>query len=251
MCTPIERDTNVRNMCDARDRGDAVTFQKARETVVREHWRLAVRLANRFAALSPHSAEPEDLAQLGAMGLIRACETFDPARGVTFGSYAGNWIRDSVQQGLAGYSAISLPRRVRAQVVRARALENGSLTKIGRAPTPEEATAVLGAETPRVPTVTGRLSQIPVASAEDSVEETVTREERKALVRAALDSFSPRDRAIVVARYGLDGEDGERPIAAVAAEVGLNAKTVHAVCRRVLGTLKARLSRLTHGPTDR
>lgn len=40
----------------------------------------------------------EDLVQEGAMGLLRAAETFDPERGVRFGTYAVYWIRSKVQR---------------------------------------------------------------------------------------------------------------------------------------------------------
>jgi RNA polymerase primary sigma factor len=40
----------------------------------------------------------EDLVQEGAMGLMRAAETFDPTRGVRFGTYAVYWIRSKVQR---------------------------------------------------------------------------------------------------------------------------------------------------------
>ena len=40
----------------------------------------------------------EDLVQEGAMGLLRAAETFDPLRGVRFGTYAVYWIRSKVQR---------------------------------------------------------------------------------------------------------------------------------------------------------
>lgn len=40
----------------------------------------------------------EDLVQEGAMGLLRAAETFDPDRGVRFGTYAVYWIRSKVQR---------------------------------------------------------------------------------------------------------------------------------------------------------
>jgi RNA polymerase sigma factor (sigma-70 family) len=40
----------------------------------------------------------EDLTQEGALGLLRAAETFDPDRGVRFGTYAVYWIRSKVQR---------------------------------------------------------------------------------------------------------------------------------------------------------
>lgn len=38
----------------------------------------------------------EDLAQEGMLGLLRACDTFDPRRGFTFSTYAWNWVRHMV-----------------------------------------------------------------------------------------------------------------------------------------------------------
>ena len=40
----------------------------------------------------------EDLLQEGALGLLRAAESFDPGRGVRFGTYALYWVRSKMQR---------------------------------------------------------------------------------------------------------------------------------------------------------
>jgi RNA polymerase sigma-B factor len=67
------------------DRWTRFRDQRAREELIRRFLPLARKLARRYAA----SSEPfEDLLQVASLGLVKAVERFDPARGFAFSSFA-------------------------------------------------------------------------------------------------------------------------------------------------------------------
>jgi RNA polymerase sigma factor (sigma-70 family) len=74
-------------------RGD----QKARGELVRKNYG-TLRIYARKYVMRCTSLELQDLVSEGAMGLLRAVETFDPTRGVKFMSYAHNWIKSYMQR---------------------------------------------------------------------------------------------------------------------------------------------------------
>lgn len=64
--------------------------RKATERLILCHLRMVVSSARRFAP----NADPNDLVQEGVLGLMRALESFDLAKGVRFSTYAREWMRE-------------------------------------------------------------------------------------------------------------------------------------------------------------
>ena len=70
----------------------------AREHMIQANLRLVVSVARRYL----RSGVPLlDLVQDGTLGLMRAVDKFDPARGTKFSTYASLWIRQAVTRGMA------------------------------------------------------------------------------------------------------------------------------------------------------
>ncbi|MEO1003756.1 MAG: sigma-70 family RNA polymerase sigma factor [Cyanobacteria bacterium J06638_7] len=80
---------------------------RARNRVVQCNLRLVATLALR-KRLGPHTLL-EDLLQCGALGLQRAAEKFDPARGYKFSTYAFWWIRQAMQRAAETDRPVRLP----------------------------------------------------------------------------------------------------------------------------------------------
>lgn len=78
-----------------RARGQGPAAMDARNQLVMANYGLIHLVAQAYRRAG---IRYEDLVQEGAMGLLRAAETFDPARGVRFGTYAVYWIRSKVQR---------------------------------------------------------------------------------------------------------------------------------------------------------
>ncbi len=70
----------------------------ARAAFVAANGRLVVALARRYR----HGGLPlDDLVQEGTVGLLRAVDLFDPARGYKFSTYAVWWIKQALRRALA------------------------------------------------------------------------------------------------------------------------------------------------------
>src|SRR5439155_24523923 len=100
---------------------------KARTRLVEANMRLVINIAKSYHnALVPF----EDLVQEGAIGLMTACERYDPTRGYRFSTYATHWIRQAISQAIDNKArAIRVPahvsetirkiERIRAEMARA------------------------------------------------------------------------------------------------------------------------------------
>ena len=63
---------------------------RARNALIESNMRLVISLA---CQLSHHGRSRDDLVQEGILGMMRACDKFDPELGIPFGSYAWHWVR--------------------------------------------------------------------------------------------------------------------------------------------------------------
>ena len=68
--------------------GDAA----ARDRLIRHNLRLVAHIAKKYYAADT----PEDLISTGSIGLIKAVNTFDPARGIKFSTYASRCIENII-----------------------------------------------------------------------------------------------------------------------------------------------------------
>ncbi|MCM2396437.1 RNA polymerase factor sigma-32 [Rhizobium sp. S95] len=68
--------------------------QKARNRIAQAHMRLVIAMASKFRGFG---LPLNDMIQEGYIGLLEAAARFDPAREVRFSTYAGWWIRASMQ----------------------------------------------------------------------------------------------------------------------------------------------------------
>lgn len=94
---------------------DRATAEAARTRLVEANTRLVASVASYYTRFDGARGdvvgnELEDLIQEGHIGLLRAIEVFDPARGNRFSTVAVQWIRQSISRALADRgSAIRVP----------------------------------------------------------------------------------------------------------------------------------------------
>ena len=93
----------------------------ARHLLIERQLPLVRSIARRFAG----GGEPlEDLAQVGAIGLIKAADRYDAARGVAFSAFAAPFIAGEIRHHLRDRCApVRVPRRLQAEGVRVTAVE--------------------------------------------------------------------------------------------------------------------------------
>ena len=113
------------------------------ELVVRHQW-LAERCAHRFRNRGePHS----DILQVAQLGLVKAVERFDPARGVSFAMFATPTITGEIKRHFRDHTwAVRVPRRSKDLIVTVREGTEALHQRLGRSPTVDEVAAHIGSD---------------------------------------------------------------------------------------------------------
>jgi RNA polymerase sigma factor (sigma-70 family) len=117
--------------------------QRARDQLVARNMLLVAKQARAFSIRTIVALDVEDLIQEGAIGLIRAAEKFDPARGCTFSTYAVWWIRQSMNVLLHTSGPVKVPVKRAASMNRLRQWVEAFTAREGRSPTDAEAMEAL------------------------------------------------------------------------------------------------------------
>ena len=107
----------------------------AREELINGNLRLVLSVIQRF---DKRGECPDDLFQVGCIGLIKAISNFDPDKQVRFSTYGVPMIAGEVRRYLRDNSAIRVSRSIRDVAYRVLQCKEGLLLKLGREPTLDE-----------------------------------------------------------------------------------------------------------------
>ena len=107
----------------------------AREQLIEGNLRLVLSVIQRF---DKRGEAPDDLFQVGCIGLIKAIENFDPTKQVRFSTYGVPMIAGEVRRYLRDNSAIRVSRSLRDVAYRVLQCKEAMMTDLGREPTLEE-----------------------------------------------------------------------------------------------------------------
>ncbi len=197
--------------------------QEARQKMIRANLRLVVKIAQDYAG---YGLPLLDLISEGNIGLMRAVDRFEPAKGAKLSTYAAWWIKQAVKRALANQGkTIRLPVHLTDKISRLRRISSQLSEEFGREPTDEELAEEMGVSAAKVSQLRsaairpaslnatvgdsdgselGELVSDESARAPDDLVENIdiTRN-----VLEFLDVLDERERKILTMRYGLDGKN--------------------------------------------
>src|SRR5690348_17217600 len=116
--------------------------KKAREQMIKANLRLVVKIARDYEGIGLPLL---DLISEGNIGLMKAVERFDPAKGGKLSTYGSWWIKQSIKRALANQSkTIRLPVHLVDKISKMRRTAMRLQEEFGREPTDEELGEELG-----------------------------------------------------------------------------------------------------------
>lgn len=107
----------------------------AREKMINGNLRLVLSVIQRF---SGRGEAPDDLFQVGVIGLIKAIDHFDPAMDVRFSTYGVPMIIGEVRRYLRDNNSVRVSRSMRDTAYHAMQVKEKLINKMNREPTVEE-----------------------------------------------------------------------------------------------------------------
>ena len=109
--------------------------ENARQILIEGNLRLVLSVIQRF---DKRGECPDDLFQVGCIGLIKAISNFDPDKQVRFSTYGVPMIAGEVRRYLRDNSAIRVSRSIRDVAYKVLQCKEALITALGRDPTLEE-----------------------------------------------------------------------------------------------------------------
>jgi RNA polymerase primary sigma factor len=195
--------------------------KEARAKMIRSNLRLVVKIAHDYANLGLPLL---DLISEGNIGLMKAVERFDPAKGGKLSTYAAWWIKQSIKRALANQSkTIRLPVHLVDKISKMRRVALQMSEELGREPTDEELAEEVGLSASKVSqlkTVSIRPASLDAPISDDDTTEfgeivgdmeALTPFERlrdqnlRDEVGELLAVLDEREKKIIFSRFGLDG----------------------------------------------
>jgi RNA polymerase primary sigma factor len=195
--------------------------KEARAIMIRANLRLVVKIAHDYNNLGLPLL---DLISEGNIGLMKAVERFDPAKGGKLSTYAAWWIKQSIKRALANQSkTIRLPVHLVDKISKMRRVALQMSEELGREPTDDELAEEVGmasAKVSQLKTVSIRPASLDAPISDDDTtefgeivgdEEALTPFEQlrdqnlRDEVADLISVLDEREKKIIFSRFGLDG----------------------------------------------
>ena len=233
--------------------------KKAREQMIKANLRLVVKIAHDYEGLGLPLL---DLINEGNIGLMKAVERFDPAKGGKLSTYGAWWIKQSIKRALANQSkTIRLPVHLVDKISKMRRTAMKLQEVLGREPTDEELAEELGMTASRVAqlrTAAIRPASLdaPIGDEDSNNFSEVVQDENaatpyqqleektvSAMLQEMVMTLDPREATILRYRFGLDGGN-EKTLEEVGQKFGVTRERVRQIQNIALAKLRKMIEKL-------
>jgi RNA polymerase primary sigma factor len=235
--------------------------KEARSLMIRANLRLVVKIAHDYGNLGLPLL---DLVSEGNIGLMKAVERFDPAKGGKLSTYAAWWIKQSIKRALANQSkTIRLPVHLVDKIAKIRRVSLSMSEELGREPTDQELADEVGlsaAKLSQLRTVSIRPASLDAPmNDEDGTEfgeivgddsavdpaENLSDKNMQEEIADLLRVLDDRERKIIMSRFGLDGGN-TRTLEEVGEKFGVTRERIRQLQNIALAKLRRALRKREH-----
>jgi RNA polymerase primary sigma factor len=233
--------------------------KKAREQMIKANLRLVVKIARDYEGIGLPLL---DLISEGNIGLMKAVERFDPAKGGKLSTYGSWWIKQSIKRALANQSkTIRLPVHLVDKISKMRRTSMRLQEELGREPTDDELGEELGITASRVSQM--RMAAIRPASLDapigdedsnnfaevvqdesaDTPYEQLEGKTVTKMLQEMVKTLDNREATILRARFGLDGGN-QKTLEEVGAKFGVTRERVRQIQNIALKKLRKMIEKM-------
>jgi RNA polymerase primary sigma factor len=233
--------------------------KRAREQMIKANLRLVVKIAHDYEGFGLPLL---DLISEGNIGLMKAVERFDPAKGGKLSTYGSWWIKQSIKRALANQSkTIRLPVHLVDKIAKMRRTAMRLQEEFGREPSDDELAEELGISAARVAqmrTAAIRPASLdaPIGDDESNNFAEVVQDENAdtpyeqledktvtGMLHEMIKTLDPREATILRYRFGLDG-GSERTLEEVGQKFGVTRERVRQIQNIALNKLRKMIEKL-------
>jgi RNA polymerase primary sigma factor len=235
--------------------------KEARAQMIKANLRLVVKIAHDYGNLGLPLL---DLVSEGNIGLMKAVERFDPAKGGKLSTYAAWWIKQSIKRALANQSkTIRLPVHLVDKIAKIKRVSLSMSEELGREPTDQELADEVGlsaAKLSQLRTVSIRPASLDAPmNDEDGTEfgeivgddaavdpaENLSDKNLQEEISDLLRVLDDRERKIIMSRFGLDGGNS-RTLEEVGEKFGVTRERIRQLQNIALAKLRRALRKREH-----